>query len=44
MRRYIVLRKILQMNGKALLFNEPTIIEKKIEELTPSEFLGNFSL
>ena len=40
MRRYIVVRKILQKNSKILLFNEPCTVEEKFTNLTPSEILS----
>lgn len=40
MRRYIVIRKILQKHGKILLFNEPCTVEEQFDNLTPSEILN----
>lgn len=43
MRRYIVLRSILQSHDKVSLFNESAEIEEKMAAMSPSEFLGTFN-
>lgn len=40
MRRYIVVRKILQKHHKIVLFNEPSFVESKFETLNPVEVLN----
>jgi hypothetical protein len=40
MRRYIVVRKILQKHNKILLFNEPCTVETNFNNLSPSEILN----
>lgn len=39
MRRYIVVRKILQKHRKLVLFNEPSSVESKFDNLNPVEIL-----
>lgn len=39
MRRYIVVRKMLQNQRKIVLFNEPSFIESKFDNLSPLEIL-----
>jgi hypothetical protein len=40
MRRYIVVRKLLQKHGKIVLFNEPCNVEQNFNDLNPSEILN----
>lgn len=39
LRRYIVIRKILQKHSKIILFNEPSIIEDNFDKLSPNQLL-----
>lgn len=39
MRRYIVVRKILQKHHKMVLFNEPSLVESNFDTLSPIEIL-----